>query len=66
MKRTGERGPREGEGERGRGEEGERSKGERQCGKERDKGDGGKKERDSGHCQIFISDPFQVNPRTVS
>lgn len=25
-----------------------------------------KKERDSGHCQIFISDPFQVNPRTVS
>lgn len=45
MKRTGERGQREGEGERGRGEEGERSKGERRCGKERDKGDEKKRAR---------------------
>lgn len=52
--------------ERGRREEREGSKGERWCGRERDKGEGKKKGSDSGHCQIFISYPFQVNPRTVS
>lgn len=60
MKRTGERGMRGEEEERGEKERGAKV---RRCGRERDKGE--KRECDSGHCQISISYPFHIKHRIV-